>query len=158
MIRLLDLPGLPAIEARVRLNALTATRQDWDLVRMVEAFTSDVLGIQGNPGVILWDALAAEDEDEIEDDADNDDEVPDVELWRQDGWDVRGEDGKELVCLTLIEDALEVVEAGLAPRSKVELEAMIWTARKEAETKPPARERARNQDFLQLGQRRRRGA
>lgn len=127
---------------------------------MVEAFIGDVLGVHGRPASILWDhgyrsAIFIDDDDE----ADNDDEdITDIESWRADGWDIVGEDGKELVCFPMISDAVECVQGGLSTRSKIDLEAQIWAARKEGEAQIAPRDKARNQSFLQLGQRRRRGA
>lgn len=167
MIRLLDLPGLAEIEARVRLNALTANRGDPELDRMVEAFIRDVLQVVGNTADMLWEhyyfssldagmgkseALAVANGTFAYEYGDDEPEITEIESWREDGWDVRGDDGAELICLPMIEEVLQCVDEGICGRSKVELEALIWTNRKAAEAaKLTPKDRARNQQFLSLG-------
>lgn len=165
MIRLLDLPGLAAIESRSQLNAVTAQRDDPELDRMVEAFIRDVLQVSGNTSEMLWEhdyhsSLAAglSDADALafasgilSGNDDDDDGLTEIQSWQEDGWDIRRHDGTELICLPMIEDALQCINEGISGRSKVELEAMIWKNRKAEEAKVSPKERSRNQQFLSLG-------
>ena len=165
MIRLLDLPGVPQLEARVRLNATARVKaEDWDLTQKIAAFIEGVLGIEGAPDSLLLEHYYAEllrlgEEayfaEYCADDGDED--LSDVDAWLAEGWDIRGENGKKLLCFELIEDAIQCLESGVAGRSKTELEAMIWAARHRAEARPSLRERTQSQGFLKFGQRRRRG-
>lgn len=169
MIRLIDLPGVAEIEARVRLNATARIKgDDWDLARKVSALTEDVFGIKGSPasvrmayftdeyfrlGAEAYDAKYFAPTDEESDD------LSDIEAYLAEGWDIRDANGQELLCFELIEDAVQCVEDGIAGRTKTELEAMIWSARKAPTPKKPSQEdQRRNQAFLDLGQRRRRRA
>ena len=165
MIRLLDLPSVPQIEARVRLNATARVKaEDWDLTQKIAAFIEGVLGIDGSPSSLLLEHYYAEllrlgDEAYFAKYcADDEEDLSDVDAWLAEGWDIRGENGKKLLCFELIEDAIQCLEIGVAGRPKTELEAMIWAARHRAEARPSLRERTQSQDFLKFGQRRRRGA
>ncbi len=169
MIRLIDLPGVAEIEARVRLNATARIKgDDWDLARKVSALTEGVFGIKGDPAYVRLDYFSEEyfrigaeaynakyfaaDDEETYD-------LSDVESWLADGWDIRDANGQELLCFELFEDAVQCIEDGIAGRTKTELEAMIWSARKApAPKKPSPGDKRRNQAFLDLGQRRRRRA
>lgn len=158
MIRLLDLPGVQAIESRARLNALTATRNDHDLDRMVEKLQIEVLGVSSRPGAYLqaWDDDLWD--NGLEKDDEDDEAGTDIEIWRKDGWDITGDDGKELICFNLLQEALECIDLGLTGFPKIEIEASIWKARKANDTAVDPKVARHNQAFLQLGGRRRKGA
>lgn len=160
MIRVLDLPGVRAIEARARLNALTATRVDHDLGHMVDHLLTEVLGLRGSPSSLLqaWDDYLWDNGLQDTGEDDEDDGLSDIEIWRKDGWDITGEDGKELVCFNLLAEALECIDLNLGGFPKIEIEATMWKERKANDAAPDPRAAKHNQAFLQLGGRRRRGA
>lgn len=174
MIRLLDIPGVLAIERRAKLNAVTGVRDDVDLERMVDAVYWNWFNISPDYArgylrdLDLWiDQCAMEAAERGEPQAENDDDEDAVTEWRADGWDITGEDQfqqTEAACFPLFEAALEVVEDPHETygNSKVEMEAKLFALRKEAEREAQARasakNRARDQSFLALGQRRRRTA
>ncbi len=166
MIRLLDIPGIREIENRVRLNAKTIGKAtDWDLERMVDAVVYNTLKIESRPSSLIWDAIerSGQDIEVVEPEygsMDEDDEIAAsrVQAWRKIGWDLTGDDGRELQCFSCFEDALVCIEARLSGLAKIEIEQIIWTTKKAAEVRATPKERARNQSFLSLGQARRRAS
>lgn len=154
MIRLLDLPLVPEIENRVTLHEMVPAREtDHHLEQMIDTLIRETLGVP-YPSYMYTDIIyGSPDDDDVEDDSDDDD----ITSWRKDGFDVRGEDGKELRCLTRIDWALEVVIAGRADRSRLDIEASIWKRSKALDDAVNQNHKAKDQAFLQLGARRRRG-
>ena len=148
MIRLLDLPGVEAIENRLTLNQLTGVREDHELDRMVGRVIGEVFNVG-----CRWDWEWTPDNDN---DLDSDEDIDDVTAWRRDGWDVTARDGSEARCLELLEWAMEVVQAGVGGRPKLEIERDMWARTKEAETRADPRRAAQNAQFVQLGGRGRR--
>lgn len=148
MIRLFDIPGIPEIENRMRLNALTGVREDHDLDRMILKVIAEVFALKSecDPYDVSF---------YIEDD-DSDQEA--VAAWRQDGWDVTRPDGQVLECLSRFAWNLAAASEGITKRSMVELEALVWGARNAASPNRDPREKARNHQFLSLGPRRRSAA
>lgn len=165
MIQVIDLPGVRAIEARINLNALTATRQDHELDQMVERIVTETLGVHGDTREMIWEAIyyAVLEKGGTQDLAQhlaNNRKPRSVQEWRDDGWDVTGDDGQPLLSLGLLEGALLCISAGLTGRMRIEIEKEIWGAKKEAEANTrPARPTDKTLDatFLGLGASRRRG-
>lgn len=152
MIRLLDLPLVPEIENRIRLNAMVPSREtDHDLERMIETLLRETLGVR-LPSYMYSEALYADGDPDIDDDDD------DITSWRKDGFDIRGEDGAELKCMDRIDWALEVVVAGLGERTRIEIEADLWKRSKALDDAVNQNQRAKDRQFLQLGGPRRRRA
>jgi hypothetical protein len=153
MIRLLDLPLVPEIENRIRLNAMVPSREtDHDLERMIETLVRETLGCR-LPSYMYSDALYG-DGDYVDDDDDDDD----ITSWRKDGFDIRGEDGAELKCMKRIDWALEVVVAGLGERTRIEIEADLWKRSKLLDEAVNQNHKAKDRQFLALGGRGRRRA
>lgn len=148
MVRLFDIPGIPAIENRTRLNALTGVREDHDLDRMILELIAEVFALK--PDCDPYDVGFYIEDDDSDEDA--------ITAWRQDGWDVTGPDGNILECLDRFAWNLAAAGEGLTQRSMIELEALAWGERAAVKPKTDPRERARNQQFLNLGARRRRAA
>lgn len=149
MIRLLDLPLVPEIENRIRLNAMVPTREtDHDLERMIERLVRETLGIPF-PKYTYSDVLFP-DGDYVEDEDD------DITSWRKDGFDIRGEDGAKLRCMEHLDWALEVVVAGRGERTRIEIEAEIWKRSKALDEAVNQNHRTKDRQFLDLGDRRRR--
>lgn len=150
MIRLLDLPGVEAIETRLTLNELTGVREDHELANMVDKVIREVFGLGSR-----WDFEWSYDNDNAEEDDDDDD---DITSWRKDGWDITLADGTEARCVDLLDWAMEVINSGVGGRPKLELERDMWAKAKEADTPADPRRAARDTQFLQLGGLRRRRA
>lgn len=159
MIRVLDIPGVPAIENRARLNSLAGVRQDFELERMVDLLIFKTLGFETRPEWLILDRDRDESTDDwVERMSANDDEVDDVEWWAERGWDIRGDEREILACFDLLEDSLICLEDGLGGVGKMQLEAKIWADRKAEETSRSSRSRSQDRAFLNLAQNRRRRA
>lgn len=116
MVRLFDIPGIPAIENRTRLNALTGVREDHDLDRMILELIAEVFALK--PDCDPYDVGFYIEDDDSDEDA--------ITAWRQDGWDVTGPDGNILECLDRFAWNLAAAGEGLTQRSMIELEALAW--------------------------------
>lgn len=149
MIRLLDLPGVDAIETRLKLNRLTGVREDHELNAMIEAVIRGVFGLGSR-----YDYEWQYDNDNVDEDDDDDD----ITAWRKDGWDVTGPDGTEAMCVEVLDWAMEVITAGVGGRERLEIERDMWAKAKQADTPPDPRRQAKDSAFLKLGGRRNRGA
>lgn len=148
MIKLFDIPGIPAIENRTRLNTLTGVREDHDLDRMILELIAEVFALK--PDCDPYDVGFYIEDDDGDEDA--------IAAWRQDGWDVTRPDGHILGCLDSFAWRMAAAGEGLTQRSMIELEALAWGARTAVKPKADASEKTRNQQFLNLGARRRRAA
>lgn len=152
MIRVLDLPLVPEIENRMKLDALVPSREtDHDLERMIERLVKETLGVPC-PSYMYFDDLYSDDC------VDTDDDEDDIASWRKDGFDIRDEDGAVLKCLGRIDWALEVVVSGFGERTRIEIEADLWKRSKALDEAANQNHRAKDASFLKLGGRRTRRA
>ncbi|MGX8273232.1 hypothetical protein ACWQV9_11160 [Brevundimonas diminuta] len=147
MVRLFDIPGIPEIENRLVLNALTGVKKDHELDRMIEAVMRDTFEldpIYELSGMIFeW--------------GDGSDAAI-ISGWRQAQWDVTGPDGKVLEAVNIFGEAMAAMVEGLGQRSMVELEATTWANKNAPKARIDPKTKARNQQFLNLGPRRRSAA
>jgi|SRR3989344_31934 len=151
MVQLFKVPGVSEIENRVVLNELTGTKVDHDLDRKVAKVIRDVFGIEGRPeDYFEWAYLDTGETD--------DDMLRDIEHWSRAGWDIVDSNGKELRCFGLFEAAMVCVTEGYAGSSIIEIDAVIWRQDKSASAALPPRLKAQNQNFLALGQPKRKPA
>lgn len=158
MIRLLDLPGAPQLEARLELcpdltaHSCNRTRQLLNSILDPLGFRLDWSGCLEVPekaaGEELidmtpyWDAEDANDE---------------VTFWRRRGWDIAIKNGRPVRFFHMIRRAMILVEEGSGGLSKMKVEASIW--KRERNDNAPVDQKAKRLDhaFLELGRRGRRG-
>ena len=144
MIRLFELPGIPEIETRLLLNALTGVKKDHDLDRMIEVVMRETFDLDP-----LYDLCGM-----IFEWGDGSDQEI-IAGWREAGWDVTGPEGKVLEALDTFAEAMAATAEGLGRKPMMELEAATWAAKKASKAVVDPKTKARDQQFLNLGPRRR---
>lgn len=150
MIRLLDLPGVKELEARLELLPHLSPSND-DRCRDLLGSAASAFGLS----VEWWGGIELP---PLPDDWDNFDieAWSSLDFWRAKGWDIAGPDGRALRCMAYLERALAAVIEGRAPLSTMEIEAALWRSEREREPVRDAKSRALNDNFLSLGESRRR--
>lgn len=149
MLRLLDIPGVPQVEARLELLPSASPTSDPVTRDRISGIIS-FLGLKEN----WWgdvDVEAANDDRYIDD-------IPEVglaEWWRKRGWDITRDDGSVCRCYSFLETALMYVERGVGGSSKMRAEAAIWREKRRSQQGPDPRQRRQDQAFLALGTQRR---
>lgn len=153
MIRVLDVPGVPQLEAFLELVPGQSASGNLDVRRKIEGI-AQFLGC----GLDDWcriDVPVPPDAPAVDFEFEDYEETFLVEIWKDLGWDVAGRDGALLRSYAELQPALISIEKGWGPISKVELEAAIWKHKKESNRAPDPREVKQNRAFLDLGAKRR---
>lgn len=157
MIRLLDIPGAPQLEARLELCPDLTAHADGrtrDLLRtVVEAmgFTLDFTGWIETP-----ELLPGEDRIDVTAYGEAEEDGVQVEFWRGRGWDIAGRDGKPLHIYPMVFTAMLIIEEARCGFSKMKLEAGLWRRERDRTAPVDPKAQRQSQSFLQLGQRGRR--
>jgi len=151
MIRLLDIPGVPELDARLELVPEATATSDPVTRQRLEQIVG-FLGLR----LGFWGGIDAPD-------VANDDWLIDchsearlVVWWRKRGWDVTRDDGSVCRCYNALRPALAYIEQGCGGSSKVQVEAAIWKVQRAAQQGPDPKQRRQDEAFLALGGRGRR--
>jgi len=157
MIRLLDIPGAPQLEARLELLPHLSASSD-PRTREFLAAVVDVLGFKIGWGgwVETPDMMPDEElidlnfylEPEFSGEA--------VEFWRQRGWDIAGASGAPVRFFDAIRTAIIVIDEGRSGCSKVAVEAALWKRRRANDSVPDPKTQKQDKSYLAFGEGRRR--
>lgn len=157
MIRLLDIPGAPQLEARLELLPHLSATSD-PRTRDLLAAVVDVLGFQVSWGGWIEMPDMMPDEELIDLDFYLEPEFSGqaVEFWRRRGWDIARTDGAPVRFFDSIRTAIIMIDEGRAGCSKVAVEAALWKRRRANDSHPDTRMKKQEKSYLTFGERRRR--
>ncbi len=157
MIRLLDIPGAPQLEARLELLPHLSASSD-SRTRELLAAVVDVLGFKIDWGGWVDLPERGADENPIDLDFYLDPEFAGeaVEFWRRRGWDIAGVGGAPVRFFDAIRTAVIVIDEGRGGYSKVAVEAALWKRRRANDSLPDPKTQKQDKSYLAFGERRRR--
>lgn len=157
MIRLLDIPGAPQLEARLELLPHLSATSD-ARTRELLATVVDVLGFKVSWGGWIETPDMLPDEELIDLDFYLEPEFSGetVEFWRRRGWDVAGPGGAPVRFFDAIRTAIIVIDEGRGGCSKVAVEAALWKRRRANDSLPDPKTQKQDKSYLAFSERRRR--
>ena len=157
MIRLLDIPGAPQLEARLELLPHLSASSDPRTRELLTAVV-DVLGFKVGWGGWIETPDMLPDEELIDLDLYLEPELSGeaVEFWRRRGWDIAGAGGAPVRFFGAIRTAVIVIDEGRAGFSKVAVEAALWKRQRANDSHPDPKTQKQDKSYLAFGERRRR--
>ena len=157
MIRLLDIPGAPQLEARLELLPHLSASSD-PRTRELLASVVDVLGFQIDWGgwVETPDRMPNEELIDLNFYLEAEFSGEAVEFWRRRGWDIAGPGGAPVRFFDAVRNAIIVIDEGRAGFSKVAVEAALWKRRRANDSIPDPKTKKHDKSYLTFGERRRR--
>ena len=156
MIRLLDIPGAPQLQARLELCPELTAHSDSrtrDLLRAVVEVLG--FGLDWSGWIELPDRAPGEEPIDLDLYLDRECEEGAVQFWRKRGWDIAGSDGSPVSFFGMIRTAVIVIDEGRRGCSKMKAEAALWRLQRDDGAPADAKAKKQDKSFLELGGRRR---